>query len=281
MKLKKCQFQMHFYDSDRYDSCPQCAKLKDAQRIPADSTNPTLRLSDLIQESPDVAGKPPVPPTATTMRPNTEPESVVAQPQPPQLQQEQPFQQQFPAPLPPVSAFPDAAHDILENNIEVASNEKTKTKLSIFQKELHKSSAVSRTESLRVTGGDKTIAYYQTENSVEPVVGWLVCIKGSHIGESFSLKAGQNFIGRALDMDVRLTNDQAVSRIYHAGVTFDPQTERFYAVPGHSAGLLHINGQLAVEAVELHAYDVMELGASGLMLIPLCGESFRWSNYLK
>ena len=44
-----------------------------------------------------------------------------------------------------------------------------------------------------------TIGYYSRVIGVEPVVGWLVCTEGEYKGESFKLKSGRNFIGRAAE----------------------------------------------------------------------------------
>ena len=282
MKLKKCQYQMHFYDSDKYDSCPHCAKLQNAQRPSVNASNPTRKISDFDRESDFVPIMNETSPT--TMKPVSDTLNGKPQPEPPVPESAGEMPQ--PIPITPVTQQPPAQqepapieeHNILEQNIEVAPDESTKSKLSIFCMVLQSAALPAP---LPVTGGEKTIAFYHTENTVDPVVGWLVCVQGPHIGMSFSLKAGQNFIGRALDMDIKLTNDQKVSRSFHAGVTFDPETNNFYAVPGHSTGLLHINGQLAVEAAKLSGHDIMTIGDSALMLIPLCGDSFQWSKYLK
>ena len=46
----------------------------------------------------------------------------------------------------------------------------------------------------------KTIGFFSMgtsapQNDSEPVVGWLVCVKGKHFGESFQLAAGRNAVG--------------------------------------------------------------------------------------
>ena len=66
-----------------------------------------------------------------------------------------------------------------------------------------------------------TVGYYAQVIGVEPVVGWLVCIKGAYRGESFKLKSGRNFIGRAANMDIVLGADQSVSRLRHAAASGD------------------------------------------------------------
>ena len=72
-----------------------------------------------------------------------------------------------------------------------------------------------------------TVGYYAQVIGVEPVVGWMVCIKGAYRGESFKLKSGRNFIGRAANMDIVLGADQSVSRLRHAAVVYDPKSRAF------------------------------------------------------
>ena len=126
--------------------------------------------------------------------------------------------------------------------------------------------------------GTKTVAFYNT-GRIEPVVGWLVCVKGEYVGESFNLKEGQNFIGRSLGMDVALVNEKSVSREFHAGIIFDPVEKVFYAVPGHSNGLTYVNGSILFSAVQLKAYDEIQLGKSLYVFMPFCGDSFSWDKY--
>lgn len=62
------------------------------------------------------------------------------------------------------------------------------------------------------TDDGKTIGFYdgalsEKDKVIDPVVGWLVCIKGDAFGSSFVLKSGKNFIGRDRKMDVALTGD--------------------------------------------------------------------------
>ena len=121
-----------------------------------------------------------------------------------------------------------------------------------------------------------TVGYYAQVIGVEPVVGWLVCIKGAYRGESFKLKSGRNFIGRAANMDIVLGADQSVSRLHHAAVVYDPKSRAFIVAAGDARELCYLNGDVVVTSQRLQAYDVLTLGNTELMLIPLCGEKFSW-----
>ena len=123
-----------------------------------------------------------------------------------------------------------------------------------------------------------TVGYYAQVIGVEPVVGWLVCIKGAYRGESFKLKSGRNFIGRAANMDIVLGADQSVSRLHHAAVVYDPKSRAFIVAAGDARELCYLNGDVVVTSQRLQAYDVLTLGNTELMLIPLCGEKFSWDD---
>lgn len=125
---------------------------------------------------------------------------------------------------------------------------------------------------------DKTVSYYGGSMGIEPVVGWLVCVEGEMLGKAYELKNGKNFIGRASSMDVVLDGDQNVSRERHAVVVYEPKGRVFIAQPGESRELFYMNDQVVLMNVEMHARDVLSVGKTKLMFIPLCGPDFSWEE---
>lgn len=126
-----------------------------------------------------------------------------------------------------------------------------------------------------------TVGYYSRVIGVEPVVGWLVCIEGEYKGESFKLKSGRNFIGRAANMDVVLSADHSVSRFKHASVIYEPRGRQFIVSTGESRELCYLNDEVVLSNMKMKAYDVLNLGNTSLMLIPCCGARFTWENGLE
>lgn len=126
-----------------------------------------------------------------------------------------------------------------------------------------------------------TVGYYSRVIGVEPVVGWLVCIEGEYKGESFKLKSGRNFIGRAANMDVVLSADHSVSRFKHASVIYEPRGRQFIVATGESRELCYLNDEVVLSNMRMHAYDVLNLGNTSLMLIPCCSERFTWETGLE
>lgn len=124
----------------------------------------------------------------------------------------------------------------------------------------------------------KTVAMFQKSFGTQPVVGWLVCVKGKHFGKSFSLKSGRNFVGRSSQMDVALTEEASVSRDKHAIIVFEPRHNLFLAQPGDSKELFYLNGEVVLSPVQLKKNDRLQLGDAVLMLIPCCDEMFNWEK---
>jgi len=124
----------------------------------------------------------------------------------------------------------------------------------------------------------KTISYAQAKIGSEPVVGWLVCIEGEHMGEDFRLKTGKNFIGRSANMDAALTKDKSVSRDKHAIVLYEPKTHIFLVQPGEARELCYLNDQVVLSTQELKRNDVITVGESKLMFFPCCDSVFNWDS---
>lgn len=114
----------------------------------------------------------------------------------------------------------------------------------------------------------------------DPVVGWLVCIEGPHFGGSFNISAGKNSIGRNDSNRIILSKDSAVSRDKHALIVYEPKKRNFFIQPGESSGLTYLNEDYITESKKLSARDIIELGSSKLMFVPLCDETFTWEDYI-
>lgn len=128
------------------------------------------------------------------------------------------------------------------------------------------------------TDTQKTLAYFEEDLGVKPVVGWLVCIEGNHIGKDFRLIAGRNFIGRSSKMDVCLEGDSSVSRDAHAVVVYEPKGNTYLIQPGTSKELSYLNDEVVLESKIIKSNDVITVGSTKLMFIPCCSDSFNWDD---
>lgn len=124
----------------------------------------------------------------------------------------------------------------------------------------------------------RTVAVDMKKVGIDPVVGWLVCIKGPSRGRDYRVRSGRNGIGRSEAMDVQITGDDTVSRENHAFLVFEPRKRVFSIRPGDGRGLVYLNGDEVIQAADLAAYDMIELGETQLMFVPLCGEKFNWDQ---
>ena len=150
-----------------------------------------------------------------------------------------------------------------------------------LETEADQSGIVTKKVTQTVSDDDKTIPVPSDMldgvfGSPAPVVGWLVCVEGINKGTDYRLHQGRNFIGRAVEMDVCIENDNTVSRSSHAIVVYDPRSNVYLAQPGDAKELFYLNDQLVLNAVQLKAGDKLSIGNTKLMFVPLCGEHFHW-----
>lgn len=125
---------------------------------------------------------------------------------------------------------------------------------------------------------DKTMPYLGETTGIQPVTGWLVCVEGPQMGQDYRIMSEKNFIGRAEEMHIRIIGDNAVSRRNHAVIVYDPKKRNFYLLPGDASGLAYHNNEAVYSPVELNAYDLIQLGRSKFVFVPLCGPHFEWDN---
>lgn len=119
---------------------------------------------------------------------------------------------------------------------------------------------------------------------IDPVVGWLVAIDGPAKGRDFRVFSEGNEIGRANHFRIVIKDDETISqRDPHAVITFDPRGSdaAYYIQPG-GRHLVYVMRQgansreVVLAPTRLQAYDIIELGKSKLLFVPLCNEWFRW-----
>lgn len=229
MNLTKCG-NGHYYDADKYSSCPHCGKNEE--------------LDDDVTVNMEQTG---------TFGSRTEEAGVTGQ----RIGQAGPAGQR---PAQDTSARQQTGPD--------------KMRTVSLADAVH----VAAAPAASVPDEDKTVSYYGGSMGIEPVVGWLVCVEGEMLGKAYELKNGKNFIGRASNMDVVLAGDPNVSRERHAVVVYEPKGRVFIAQPGESRELFYMNDQVVLMNAEMHARDVLSVGKTKLMFIPLCGPDFSWDE---
>lgn len=124
----------------------------------------------------------------------------------------------------------------------------------------------------------KTVAFWERKLGIDPVVGWIACIEGPDRGKDYRLKTEKNFVGRGEDMDVSIMGDDTISRQNHAIISYNPKKRNFMLLPGTGNGIVYLNDEEVYVPQLLNIYDIIEMGKSKFIFIPLCGECFEWEE---
>lgn len=111
-----------------------------------------------------------------------------------------------------------------------------------------------------------------------PVAGWLVCVDGPAKGTDYRIRAGYNYMGRAEHMDICIAGDNHIGRDRHAMIAYDQEERVFFFGPADGKSIVRLNGKMVMVPSELHAYDIITIGSTKLMFVPLCGERFNWDE---
>lgn len=285
MNVIKCT-NGHFFDGDSYDKCPHCGAVASSggnnpvQAISRDEKKPIWSRSKKNKE--DVYAYRSESPAGNAIKGSTPTEYIIhnipddhdAQSAPsPKHNQTLDFwqtpsrSQNGPTGKsedrePEENTVPEPAPSLQEVVKNASASNEGKT-MSYF------SSATSQTQ-----------AQNQAPKATDPVVGWLVCVQGVHFGESFCIFAGKNSVGRSSENRIIIADDGSISRIKHALIIYEPKKKNFYLQPGDSSGLTYLNGDYITESHILTSRDMIELGDSKFMFIPLCGDDFSWETYI-
>ena len=130
-------------------------------------------------------------------------------------------------------------------------------------------SVTSPADPFVITGGGEKL---------QPVVGWLVCIKGVNKGKEYRIHSDYNYVGSASG-DIIIQGDSKISREKHMLITYDPETREFYVAPASGANIVRLNDKGLVGGAEkLKNYDVIRTGDTSLKFIGFCGTDFGWED---
>lgn len=121
-----------------------------------------------------------------------------------------------------------------------------------------------------------TVGVFEKRHGNDPVVGWLVCVKGAPIGEDYRLRARTNLIGRGGEMDIRIKGDDTITSDTHAKIDYDILNNNFYLLPANNRNTIYRNGAPVYAAQQLEAYDRLRFGETELVFVPFCNDRFRW-----
>ncbi len=134
------------------------------------------------------------------------------------------------------------------------------------------------TEQNQVATAIPSSGQHATFNTNGNTVGWLVCVEGSMRGESFVLREGDNYIGRAANMDIALLYEPTVSREKHAIISYDSAKNACILYSPEHHDQTFCNNKEVKTKRTLKNRDFISLGECSFLFIAFCNASFRWTT---
>jgi hypothetical protein len=123
-----------------------------------------------------------------------------------------------------------------------------------------------------------TVGVEVRHKGIDPVVGWLVCVKGVNKGRDYRLHSDFNKIGRATNMDVCIEGDETITRETHCKIAYSPRSKEFTIIPDDGRNFVYLNGKDLLTAMALQPLDLIEIGDSSFRFQPFCSSQFNWSD---
>jgi len=127
-----------------------------------------------------------------------------------------------------------------------------------------------------VSDAGRTVGIVKEELGIDPVVGWLISLEGTEKGRDYRIHTDNNYIGRGENMDICIRGDDTISRENHATISYDSRDKIYYFTPGDGRSIVRLNEKGVFATTELSAYDILEIGKTKLIFMPLCGDRFEW-----
>jgi hypothetical protein len=115
--------------------------------------------------------------------------------------------------------------------------------------------------------------------SDDPVVGWLIVVKGPGRGNAVRLGYGWNSIGRDASQRVCLNfGDSQISRLNHAKLLYDPRARKFTLTLGEGTNPTYLRGEALLGPTQVQSGDRIQMGDTEVLFMALCSETFDWQD---
>lgn len=174
---------------------------------------------------------------------------------------------------------PNCSRMVVSPGAQSDDNDVTVIQKAAFNSVSSLDSTVGMNVSLKDDPNDVTIgvSLSKSGNKRGEITGWLVCVSGPDFGKDFRLRYNNNFVGRAMNMDVCIASDEAVHKDKHMTVVYEPVENKFYCAPIGGA-ISYLNGETLSKSAPLHDFDRLRVGNTELVFRSLCGEDFKWQE---
>lgn len=263
MAMKRCEADLHFYDVKKDKSCPYCERQVGGER-------PFQGVAEKGGAA-DASSAPTILMDSETKKPITVPGPLPDRPTAARLSKE----------AAPLESLPDeSTPPVFEPAPDPATRQRAPNSLSEQSVPAELSNAKPPPTAGPAPKLDGPAAMVLGENKAfNPTVGWLVCTEGPERGKDYHIKAGINEIGCEEDpeVDIAIKGDSLISRRYHAEIQYDPEDNVFYLIQKKNAAV-KVNDVNVKRPTRLNPYDMLQLGETKLLFVPLCSEKFQWPN---
>ena len=315
MKLKRCP-NLHYYDGDKYDRCPHCVAAKNEpapppkpvmEPAPVEPPKPepvvevkpeSPKPEPVVEVKPEPIQPQPAAPVDESWRcacgminsgkfcpqcgsPRPEPVAEaqpepVAEPQPEPVVEAQPEPVVEVQPEPVVEVQPEP---VIEPEPEpVVEVEPEPQVRKIYYQDVVEDVPVRNAEPVPDDDDDRTRVVFE-EMEDDYVLGWLAVKNTSSKGKIFTLTSAKTTIGRAdaaHPVNIDLRNDRSVSRGAQATFVYDPLNRQFFLQSAGGKTFVYVNREIVLTYTKLAPYDIVRIGETELVFVPLCSEAFSW-----
>jgi pSer/pThr/pTyr-binding forkhead associated (FHA) protein len=111
------------------------------------------------------------------------------------------------------------------------------------------------------------------------VSGWLVVDASPGRGNSVETGSGIIRVERGTDQQISIDlGHEGVSRDRAAEIAYDAKTKTFTLLRGTSVNLVYVNESAVYQPTPLAAGDIIQISATHLRFVPLCGPDFTWED---
>ncbi len=260
MPMKRCEADLHFYDMEKHKTCPYCEGQKGDKR-------PAPRVPEKGEESESMR-------TPTVLADSGAKEHAgLSDPL-----QDSPIDGQLSKEAAPGESIPEeSAPPPLDSVPEPGARRRSSKSAPEYPIAAEQPGAerhpIAEPEPTGVHDGMTVVV-------INPLVGWLVCTEGPEMGNDYRIKAGINEIGREPDpeVDIVIRGDSLISARHHAEIQYDPEENIFYLIKSKNEAV-KINDAKVKRPTKLSPYDMIQLGDTRLVFVPLCSEKFQWPIY--
>ena len=111
------------------------------------------------------------------------------------------------------------------------------------------------------------------------VLAWLTVTNTSSKGKVFTITTPKCTVGRGDAehiADIDLHNDRSISRGVQAIIVYDPLNKKFFLQNAEGKTYAYVNKEMVLTYKELNPYDIIMLGQTKMVFVPLCSDRFSW-----